>query len=984
MTQTNKKFNELYGRLNKAQKEAVDTIEGPVMVLAGPGTGKTQVLTLRIANILRQTDTNPENILALTFTEAASKAMRRRLVDIIGSPAYQINISTFHGFCNDIIRNWPEEFPKIIGSANISEVEQITILKKLIGKLKLSTLRPFGDPFYYLQAIRSAIDTLKREDIGETEFSRLVLKQAAKLVRSKKNKKLNQRRLTSLHRQEKDVQKNKELALVYKNYQQELAKRQFYDYSDMIVEVIRALKKNKDLLLELQESYLYLLADEHQDANHAQNKILELLASYYQTPNLFIVGDQKQAIFRFQGASANNFLFFNRRYPNLKIINLTHNYRSTQKILDAAHDLDQKNLAGGESKKLFSTLKEAGKEINLYEFSKPAVEQYFLASDIKQKIAAGAKPGEIAIFYRDNQDVAPIAAELEKQNIPFLIESDQNILEDKDIKKLIRLLETVNSFGQDEKLVSALHIDFLGLDPLEVYKIVAYAKENKKSLFSVLESEPNEPLSSFYKKLSTWRVLSKNEGLLPVFETVVRESGLLDHFLKSSDSFEKLDKLNTLFDEAKALVERNKNATLAAFIEHLDMLASYKVFLKKNIASAQINRIRLMTAHRSKGQEFERVYLTSAYSGHWGSRRGSRRFNLPLESLDNVASEIKNNDDERRLFYVALTRAKKEVNISFAKESAEGKERLVTQFVSEIDSAYLKRVSSEPLEKEFLKNHSFLFAPTKRPTQETKNKEFVRELFLRRGFSVTHLNNYLTCPWRYFYVNLLQIPKVLTKHQMYGIAVHAAIKQFFDELKNKNKVASNLLLTLFKDNLTQQPLKSQDFNESLKKGKKALKGYYTTYYKDWRQNVITEFNIRGVVFSPAVTLTGKLDKVELLDNAARVNVVDYKTGRVRSRNSILGKTKGSTEDYWRQLVFYKLLLERARPQYKMVTGEIDFIEPNPNGKYKKEIFEVSTEDVKELEKVIGKVTNEILNLSFWQTRCQDKKCEFCALRDLMT
>src|SRR3989344_1795786 len=342
-------FEKHYRQLNPQQREAVDAIEGPVMVVAGPGTGKTQVLTLRIANILDKTDTEPENILALTFTESAAASMKRRLAEIIGSSAYSVAINTFHGFCNDVIKTYPEYFPRIMNSVNITEVDQINIIKE------------FSD--FRVKDILKKINDFKKDSISPKEAKKI----------------------------------NPKIAKIYAKYETELKKQKLYDYNDMILETLKAMKKNKKLLQILQEKYQYVLADEHQDTNDAQNKIVEILMSFHESPNVFTVGDEKQAIYRFQGASLENFLFFKKKYPKAKIIALQKNYRSIQTILDAAHGVipSQKTLVG--------VKKHPPKKISLWSFSRPEAEAYFLARDIKEKLKNGAKPYEIAILYRNNK-----------------------------------------------------------------------------------------------------------------------------------------------------------------------------------------------------------------------------------------------------------------------------------------------------------------------------------------------------------------------------------------------------------------------------------------------------------------------------------------------------------------------------------------------------------------------------------------------------
>ncbi|KKT91356.1 MAG: UvrD/REP helicase [Candidatus Jorgensenbacteria bacterium GW2011_GWA2_45_13] len=253
MSKDKKTFEAYYKQLNAAQKQAVDAVEGPVMVIAGPGTGKTQILTLRIANILRTTDTEPENILALTFTESGVASMRRRLVEIIGSPAYSVVINTFHGFCNDVIKGYPEEFPHIISAEHITEVDQIKLLEEIILKLPLKELKPFGDTFYYLRAVLSNVNELKREGVDPERFVFLVKEEkkaflAISDLYHEKGQHVGKMK-GEYQKLERRIAKNEELAKVYATYQEELARAKFYDYSDMIMEVLGALSRNKNLLL---------------------------------------------------------------------------------------------------------------------------------------------------------------------------------------------------------------------------------------------------------------------------------------------------------------------------------------------------------------------------------------------------------------------------------------------------------------------------------------------------------------------------------------------------------------------------------------------------------------------------------------------------------------------------------------------------------------------------------------------------------------
>ena len=453
-------FEERYQSLNKQQKMAVDAIEGPVMVIAGPGTGKTSILTLRIANILKKTDTEPDNILALTFTESGAYSMRKKLADIIGSSAYKVNIYTFHGFCNDIIKNYPEEFPRIIGANNITDIDQIKILEEIIDSTKLEILKPYGDVYHYVRSIISEINNIKQENIAPSDLAKRIQKQKKDfdMIPDLYHEKGQYKgRMKGVYEKLKDtIEKNEEFQKVYEKYEKALEAKRLYDYQDMILEVIKALESNKELLLQLQEKYQYVLADEHQDANNSQNKILELISGFHENPNIFIVGDEKQAIFRFQGASLENFLYFKKMYPSAELIQLEENYRSSQAILDASHSLIEKNKGGKEYRvKLKANSSHKNIPLNLYEFEKTKNELHFIAENIKQKIESGINPDEIAVLYRENRDAPAIARTLLKLGVPFTIESDQELFSDNEIVKIILLLRAVNDLGNDEALVQS-------------------------------------------------------------------------------------------------------------------------------------------------------------------------------------------------------------------------------------------------------------------------------------------------------------------------------------------------------------------------------------------------------------------------------------------------------------------------------------------------------------------------------------------------
>ena len=580
-------FEQRYILLNPEQRQAVDTIEGPVMVIAGPGTGKTEVLTMRIANILRRGRAPlagardgaiagahdraipPEKILALTFTESGAIAMRRRLVKLVGQDAYRVEISTFHGFANRIIRDYPDYFPTIIGASSITEIEQVSILRRLLDTLPLKDLRPFGDRYYHLRAILAAVSELKQQGVAPAIFSAIAADAKKDFYANpdlinqsgKYEGKMRGKYVTAA----KQVERNVELATIYEEYQKALAAARQYDYSDMIMYVALALENDAELTQVLQGAYEYFLVDEHQDTNDAQNKIIELIAGGgagaggdgdHDRPNLFVVGDEKQAIYRFQGASLENFHYFRDHYKDVVLITLRNNYRSTQAILNAAQGVSPRDTT------LVAHAGHSEVPAHLAVLSSPAVEYYFIAQKIIEFIAgAGSavpvKAEEIAVLYHNNKDVVPLAAMLEKRGVLFNIESNQDVLGDEEIKKLVRVLRAVQHFGSDIWLAEALHVDFLGIPPIDVYRLSSYAFKERRKMYEVMQypvgleaAGVSEPARAAYQKLfrnlSEWARAAKNRGAGEAFEKIVYESGFIQAVLNHPSATEKLAKLHAL------------------------------------------------------------------------------------------------------------------------------------------------------------------------------------------------------------------------------------------------------------------------------------------------------------------------------------------------------------------------------------------------------------------------------------------------------
>lgn len=963
-------FESRYRQLNSKQKEAVDNIEGPVMVVAGPGTGKTEILTLRIANILKLTDTAPENILALTLTDSACSNMRRRLVQLIGQSGYRVVISTFHGFCNEIIKTYPEHFPRIIGSQSITDIEQIDIIESIVRDKPFKLLKSFGDPFFYVKDIISAINELKREGISVEDFNSLIeesvdeFKNIPDLIHQTGPHK---GKMKSVYvKLGEQIEKNKELHLIYSLYENKLTELRYYDYTDMVMEVLKRIKTDQVLLSYLQENHQYILVDEHQDTNQAQNKVLELITNFHSSPNLFVVGDEKQSIFRFQGASIDNFFYFKKIYPEAKLIVLTDNYRSSQNILNQAESL----ISGLQPLKSYHK-DNNGSLIEVVACQDQDFENYFIASSIRERIN---KEENIAILYRDNKDAKFLSLMLEKLGIPFVIESDDNLLKQSDVVKILTILKSIIDLTDNYNLAQALHVDFLDIDLIEVYKLIK--KTDEKTFLIDLVKQFDFDL---YEKLKSWQISALNDDLVTVLEKIISQSGLVNFLIKDIN---RLETVNSFFDEVKIIADNKPDFKLKEFLDLLQVVEKHNLNLGKNRKNLKSGKVRLMTVHKSKGLEFDLVYITGVYDGHFGGRVNRNKLKL-LPSIYGfgLGNNINTDDDERRLFYVALTRAKKQVIITYPLTNSQGRELLPSKFIQELNPELISLVDPSLYYKEFEDNRINLLKPVNLSVDQKINQEWVNDIFNNQGLSVTALNNYLKCPWQYFYRNLIRLPEVKNKHLIYGTAVHDSLRDFFNQAREYGW-AKDKLLSLFEYHLSNQLLKKDERLEILEKGLSSLGGWFDKYQSSWQLKTIQELNVKGVLLDD-VLLVGKLDKIEFL-NDKQVNVVDYKTGQPKSKNELIGKNKDSSGDYYRQLVFYKILLDLFdNGRYQMISGEIDFIEPTKSGGYKKEKFIINQDEVDELKNLILKTTSEIKNLSFWDKFCDDEECHYCQLRKLI-
>jgi DNA helicase II / ATP-dependent DNA helicase PcrA len=985
--QKNSEFNKKYNSLNLAQKKAVDTIDGPVMVIAGPGTGKTTILTLRIANILLKTDIEPESILALTFTDSGVVSMRNKLADIIGPTAYQIKITTFHGFTNELISNNPDIFPEFVSFESATETDQLYIIQEILKDKKFNDLRPLGDPNKYVSSIKNIISNLKRENIAPLDYKNTILKNKSELENDSDNynKKTGQLKVACRDAIKK-LDKSLFVADIYDEYQKNLQLSKIYDYDDMILCVLQVFKKNKDFLLEQQEQFQYILADEHQDANGSQNKILEYLSNFHDSPNLFIVGDEKQAIFRFQGASLENFLFFKKKYPSTEIIELTENYRSSQSILDTAYDLIDKNFSPDRKKEniyLKSGALKSENKIQIVECLDENSENYLIAKEIEFLIENGENPNEIAVIYRKNREAYDLAKLFEKLNIPFFIKSNQDILYQEDVNKIRQFTIAILDLTNNENLAKILAFDYFKNNPIDLHKIFNHIRQNQILLIDVISDlellkeigvKDIERFIKLNNLLLEFSEKALNISAVKFFEDILYETDFMKNILQSSSSLERLSAIDKLFSELKTKSVNNKNYRIKDFMDYLSLIESYNTGLKAGLAPIE-KGVSMMTAHGSKGLEFKFVFVPHATSKIWNSTRNIQHFYFPDKKLEKESIL----EDERRLFYVAITRAKEKVFIYYSKFNLDGKENSPSQFLYEIKDE-LKDLK-EHKQSEIKSSYTLISKESKLPSLH--DAEYVKNLFLDRSLSVSALNNYLKCPWKYFYQNLLRLPSDQSDEQKNGDAFHYALKNFYKEYDLTNiKPDFEKFFKYYNDFIWRTNLDEIKRERYIERAERDLKIYYDSVLEKTQTKILVEYSIGDIEIKlnsgDILKIYGTLDRIDFMPDG-QIVVVDYKTTLPKSMNEIMGKTQDSNGDYYRQLVFYKMLIDEHHKQdWTLNSAKIIFMKiPEDKDEIKELEFQISDQEVLNLKEEIGNFAEDIINLNFWDKKCDDKECVFC-------
>ena len=656
----------IYDTLNKEQKEGVLNTDGPLLILAGAGSGKTRCLTHRIAYMIDEMGVKPWNILAITFTNKAAGEMRERVDRLVGFGADQVWVSTFHSMCVRILRRHIDLLGFDTDFTIYDTDDQKTVIKGICKRLNIDT------KMYKERALMSTISSLKDDLIGVREYEIEAASDYGKAVYAK----------------------------VYREYQETLQKNNALDFDDLIVKTVELFKSRPEVLDYYQERFRYIMVDEYQDTNTAQFELVRLLADKYR--NLCAVGDDDQSIYKFRGANIRNILDFEKYFPETKVVKLEQNYRSTQSILDAANAVIQNNR--GRKAKTLWTAKEKGNKIHFRQFDNAYEEAEYIAEDVVRKVRKGnAQYRDCAVLYRTNAQARLLEERMIMEGIPYNVVGGTNFYSRAEIKDILAYLKTIDN-GRDEVAVRRIiNIPKRGIGAATLEKLEDYAEMREISLYEAMEmadeimslGKTSAKIRPFVQLIRSLRREAEELTVAELISEIIERTGYKE-YLQDNDSEtadDRMANVDELITKAVAYQEMNDEPTLTEFLAEVALVAEI------DNVDGDDNRVLLMTLHSAKGLEFPNVYLAGMEDGLFPGQ--AALWNDNPEDLE----------EERRLAYVGITRAMNDLTLTYARSRmlrGETQYNSVSRFVREIPEELLDdtEANSKPMmrDSDFLEN----------------------------------------------------------------------------------------------------------------------------------------------------------------------------------------------------------------------------------------------------------------------------------------
>lgn len=643
----------IYDTLNPKQKEAVLHTDGPLLILAGAGSGKTRVLTHRIAYLIDECGVNPWNIMAITFTNKAAGEMRERVDNLVGFGAESIWVSTFHSSCVRILRRHIENLGYTTSFSIYDSDDQKTLMRQVFKTLDIDT-KQFKE-----RSVLSAISSAKDKLITPEEF----LLNAGGDFREKKT------------------------GEIYKEYQKQLKKNNALDFDDLIVKTVELFQNNPQILDYYQERFRYIMVDEYQDTNMAQFKLVSLLASKYR--NLCVVGDDDQSIYRFRGADIQNILSFENTFPGTMVIKLEQNYRSTQNILDAANEVIRHNF--GRKDKTLWTANGEGDKILFKQFDTAKDEADFVVRQIRD---SGYSYQDQAVLYRTNAQSRLLEERCIFYNVPYRLVGGVNFYQRKEIKDILAYLKTIANGVDDLSVIRIINVPKRGIGATTIGRVTAFASEHNMSFYDTLKEAKQIPgigkaaekISRFIAQMEVFRAMAYSEeySMKDLIDHILEDTGYEEELQEEGEieAQTRLENIEELINKAAAYEEDSEHPTLDEFLEQVALVADID-----NVDDTE-DRVTLMTLHSAKGLEFPKVYLVGMEDGLFPGM-------MSIMSDDKTEME-----EERRLCYVGITRAKKELVLTAARQrmiNGETRWSKPSRFINEIPSNLLDTDKLQPV-----------------------------------------------------------------------------------------------------------------------------------------------------------------------------------------------------------------------------------------------------------------------------------------------
>jgi len=875
--------------LSDAQREAVLHGGGPLLIIAGAGTGKTTVLTRRIAHLIASKRARPEEILALTFTEKAAVEMAERVDQLIPYGYAETWISTFHAFGDRVLRQAAPEVGMHAEFRVLTRPEQIIFLRERLFQLPLERFLPLGDPTRHLDALLGLLSRAKDEDVSPESYQAYAAALASHAV-------------TAEERDE--AEKQRELSAFYAAVQRLLAEAGVVDFGDQISRTLELLRRSPALLAKLRGHYRYILVDEFQDTNHAQLEMLRLIAG--DEPNLTVVGDDDQAIYRWRGAAAANLLAFRSLYPGGREVVLVENHRSTQPILDAAARLISYNnpyrleVVAGIDKRLRSQ-RTGGAAVRHLHFDTGSAEADAVAAAIETKLHEGRRPRDVAILVRSNGDADAFLRALNVRGIPHRFSGSRGLHAREEVRLLVSFLRALASPDDSVPVFYLAASELYHVPEVDLLRLNRYAARKSRPLLEVLRGlARNEELASVSgatrdagaRLIADLDRAAKDVPRLRTGEVLYRflqESGWLSRLSRDATpgNEAKVRNIARFFDTVKAYGEVAEHDRVPAFVAHLDLLREAGDDPAVAEADPDDDAVHVLTVHKAKGLEFPVVFLVAGVEQKFPLRRRGESIPLP-DALVNEAlgGGDAHMQEERRLFYVAMTRAKDELVLTSAGDYGNAHTRKLSRFVVEaldLPSAQPQVRRSQALEALARQE------PVPEPEQGL-DRPMPADATLVLSFS--HIDDYETCPLKYRYVRVLRVPLLAHHRVVYGSAIHKAVQQMFKARIEGRGFTEGDLLATFRAAWVSEGFLSREHEERRQaSGEETLQRFFRQELSaPWAPTAVEQ---DFTFYLDRTKVVGRYDLV--IEQAGQVTILDFKTGAVADQEKAEERVRDSLQ-----------------------------------------------------------------------------------------